>query len=302
MNDLFIGYDEDFYDAIPWVAIDGGDTPDSEREYAIDPSFTVIAAKLLFRKNNEKVYREYGLPEDDAVKAAVLDSPELLFYAPELARLLGMIQKLGLMLKLIGSDQIIHDLSELHRFPHCFEFIDIYLKCVGPEKVVGLFEEYSYLVFRAARSYAVMNESGKEKAAELIRADHRPDALMIIIDGFPYSEPIRIRDRHARDRRINGYAFRRLASGRDINIAGARLKRLDLFTYDFYGSGTDDELYAVHSDKHRYMAVLDVQFSVLRRIYTESNVSFLDSKLLAAILEWLIEVGFTMEEDVLNES
>ena len=82
MNDLFLGYDEDFYDAIPWVAIDGGDTPAYESEYAIDPSFTAIAAKLLFRKNNEKVYREYGLPEDDAVKAAVLDSPELLFYAP----------------------------------------------------------------------------------------------------------------------------------------------------------------------------------------------------------------------------
>lgn len=138
MNDLFIGYDEGFYDAIPWVRIiDGDDTPDSEWEYAIDPSFTAIAAKLLFRKNNEKVYREYGLPENETVKAAVLDSPELLFYAPELSRLLDMIQKPGLMLRLLGSDQIIHDLSELHRFPRCFEFIKIYLKCVGPEEAVS---------------------------------------------------------------------------------------------------------------------------------------------------------------------
>ena len=48
MNDLFLGYDEDFYDAIPWVVIDSGDTPAYESDYAIDPSFTAIAAKLLF--------------------------------------------------------------------------------------------------------------------------------------------------------------------------------------------------------------------------------------------------------------
>ena len=303
MNDLFLGYDDDFYDAIPWVAIDGGDdTPDSEREYAIDPSFTAIAAKLLFRKNNEKVYREYGLPEDDAVKAAVLDSPELLFYAPELARLLNMIQKPGLMLRLLGSDQIIHDLSELHRFPRCFEFIEIYLKCVEPGEAVMCLAEYPYLVFESARSYAVMNESGKKRAEELLRTDPCPDTLRKIIEGFPFSEPIQIRNRHARDRRINGFVFKRLASGRDLNIAGARVEREELYKYGFYISETDDELYAVHSDRFDYMAVLEVHSSVLTNIYTYWEFSLADSKLLAAILQWMIEVGVIMGRDVLNES
>lgn len=302
MNDLFLGYDEDFYDAIPWVAIDGGGTPAYESEYAIDPSFTAIAAKLLFRKNNEKVYREYGLPEDDAVKAAVLESPELLFYAPELARLLNMIQKPGLMLRLLGSDQIIHDLSELHRFPGEFEFIEIYLKCVESGEAVMCLEEYPYLVFESARSYAVMNESGKKRAEELLRTDPCPDTLRKIIEGFPFSEPIQIRNRHARDRRIGGFIFKRLASGRDLNIAGARVESEELYKYGFYVSETDDELYAVHSDRFDYMAVLEVQSSVLTNIYTYWEFSLSDSKLLAAILQWLIEVGITMGKDVLNES
>ncbi len=302
MNDLFLGYDEDFYDAIPWVAIDGGDTPAYESEYAIDPSFTVIAAKLLFRKNNEKVYREYGLPEDDAVKAAVLDSPELLFYAPELARLLGMVSKPELMLKLIGSDQIIHDLSEFHRFPGMFDFIELYHKYAGPDELVYYLEDLLPLIGGAARSYAAMDKSGKARTEELLRIAHDNNALYTIVDGFPYSEPIETRNRHARDRRIGGFVFKRLASGRDLNIAGARVEREELYKYGFYGSETDNELYAVHSDRFDYMAVLEVHSSVLTNIYTYWEFSLSDSKLLAAILEWLIEVGFTMEEDVLNES
>lgn len=302
MNDLFLGYDEDFYDAIPWVAIDGGDTPAYESEYAIDPSFTAIAAKLLFRKNNEKVYREYGLPEDDAVKAAVLESPELLFYAPELARLQGMIQKPWLMLKLIGSDQIIHDLSELHRFPGMFDFIELYHKYAGPDELVYYLEDLFPLIGGAARSYAAMDKNGKARTEELLRISHDNNALYTIVDGFPYSEPIEMRNRHARDRRINGFVFKRLASGRDLNIAGARVEREELYKYGFYISETGDELYAVHSDRFDYMAVLEVHSSVLTNIYTYWEFSLSDSKLLAAILQWMIEVGVIMGKDVLNES
>lgn len=109
MEWLFLGYDDDFYDAIPWVEIDteGMDPPFPNDGYDIDPSFIRIATKLKFRRDNEEVYAEYGLPEDEAVKAAVLASPELLFYAPELARLSGMLRDDGLILKLIESDQII---------------------------------------------------------------------------------------------------------------------------------------------------------------------------------------------------
>ena len=302
MNDLFLGYDEDFYDAIQWVAIDGGDTPAYESDYAIDPSFTAIAAKLLFRKNNEKVYREYGLPEDEAVKAAVLESPELLFYAPELARLLNMIQKPGLMLKLIGSDQIIHDLSELHRFPGMFDFIELYHKYAGPDELVYYLEDLFPLIGGAARSYAAMDKNGKARTEALLRISHDNNALYTIVDGFPYSEPIEMRNRHARDRRINGFVFKRLASGRDLNIAGARVEREELYKYGFYVSETDNELYAVHSDRFDYMAVLEVQSSVLTDIYTYWEFSLSDSKLLAAILQWLIEVGITMGKDALNES
>lgn len=302
MNDLFLGYDEDFYDAIPWVAIDGGDTPAYESDYVIDPSFTVIAAKLLFRKNNEKVYREYGLPEDDAVKAAVLDSPELLFYAPELARLLGMVSKPELMLKLVASDRILTRLSEFHRFPGMFDFIELYRRYAGPDELVYYLEDLFPLIGGAARSYAAMDKNGKARTEVLLRISHDNNALYTIVDGFPYSEPIETRNRHARDRRINGFVFKRLASGRDLNIAGARVEREELYKYGFYVSETDDELYAVHSDRFDYMAVLEVQSSVLTNIYTYWEFSLSDSKLLAAILQWLIEVGITMGKDALNES
>ena len=50
------------------------------------------------------------------------------------------------------------------------------------------------------------------------------------------------------------------------------------------------------------MAVLEVHSSVLTNIYTYWEFSLADSKLLAAILQWMIEVGVIMAKDVLNES
>ena len=91
MDQLFIGYDKDFYDAIPYVKVesDPNEDPDEDRpptSWAIEPSFVGIASKLLFQKNNAKVYEEYGLPDDDEIRGFILGHPQLMFYAPELKK------------------------------------------------------------------------------------------------------------------------------------------------------------------------------------------------------------------------
>lgn len=304
MNDLFIGYDEDFYDAIPWVMVKGDyNMPISEWDYAIDPSFTVIAAKLLFRKNNEKVYQEYALPEDETIKAEVLASPELLFYAPELSRFLSLLKKPRLMLKFIRDDMLLLYLSELHRFPEIFVLLEKYCITASQDELAKAIEDpFFHFFLEAAKSYCALNESGKARAYDLICTECSIEALYTIINGFSYNNTICLRYRHINDRVIGDYSFRRIASEKDYDIAAKSIGNEMRYCYlPYYDISPDDGLYAVHTDSNKYIAVLDVSELTLRQIYTQQNISLTDSKLLAAILQWLIEVGFTMEKDAMNE-
>lgn len=137
------------------------------------------------------------------------------------------------------------------------------IQTIRSEQISG--ENVYQLLLAFDELYGEMDEPGKK---ELLRA------IIERIDLFP-------------EKREDGCWIRNIVFAFPVPIQGHEVKELLLEKTTLI---------------ERYMAVLDVQFSVLRRIYTESDVSLLDSKLLAAILEWLIEVGFTMEEDVLNES
>ena len=308
MEWMFLGYDDDFYDAIPWVEIDteGMDPPFPNDGFDIEPSFIRIATKLKFRRDNEKVYAEYGLPEDESVKSAVLDSPELLFYAPELARLFGMISKPELILKLIEGDWILCLLSELHLFPGILEFIEFYNKYADQEEIADYLIDYHegkfQLLAEAAKSYGIMDEKRKARAEELLRASPGQESLLTVIYGFPYSEPIITRYRHECDRRINGFYFKRIASDRELRLAEEYLRRPNCFDDIFYRWRTDNELYAVHTENSDYVVVLEVENYELQHIHRSLYARYSESELLASIIQWLIEVGFTMEKDVLNES
>ncbi len=308
MQWFFLGYDDDFYDAIPWVKIDteGMDPPFPNDGFDIDSSFIRIATKLKFRRDNEKVYAEYGLPEDETVRAAVLDSPELLFYAPELARLFGMITKPELILKLIEGDRILCLLSELHRFPGILEFIEFYNKYADQEEIADYLIDYHegkfQLLAEAAKSYGVMDEKRKARAEKLLRASPCQESLLTVIYGFPYSEPIITRYRHEWDRRINGFYFKRIASDRDLRLAEKYLGRPNCFDDVSYMWRTDIELYAVHTEDSDYAVVLEVENYELQHIHRSLYARYSESELLAAILQWMIEAGYTMGRCALNET
>ena len=126
MDQLFIGYYKDFYDAIPYVKVEPG--PDEDpypQRWAIEPSFVGIASKLLFQRNNAKVYEEYGLPDDADIRGFILAHPELLFYAPELKKLWELLEEKQLFLNALNN-QI--PLSALMHDLHFYELDFISLK------------------------------------------------------------------------------------------------------------------------------------------------------------------------------
>ena len=93
MDPFFIGYDKDFNDAIPYVRTCTEPPEPRMSCWEIEPSFESIAEKLKFARDNPKVYDEYDLPDDDAIRGFILEHPEFLFYAPELQRLWELIIK-----------------------------------------------------------------------------------------------------------------------------------------------------------------------------------------------------------------
>ena len=93
MDPIFIGYDKDFYDAIPYVRTCTEPPEPRMSCWEIEPSFESIAEKLKFARDNPKVYDEYGLPDNAEIRGFVLEHPEFLFYAPEMQRLWELIIK-----------------------------------------------------------------------------------------------------------------------------------------------------------------------------------------------------------------
>ena len=122
MDHLFIGYDKDFYDAIPYVKVEPG--PDEDpypQRWAIELSFVEIASKLLFQKNNAKVYEEYGLPDDTDIRGFILRYPEFLFYAPELKKLWELLEEKRHFLRVLNNRTILSMLlHEMHLYERVF--------------------------------------------------------------------------------------------------------------------------------------------------------------------------------------
>ena len=292
MDHLFIGYDKDFYDAIPYVKVEPG--PDEDpypQRWAIEPSFVEIASKLLFQKNNAKVYEEYGLPYDDEIRAFILAHPELLFYAPELKKLWELMGK-----NMPLYDRFLPDyLRELHAFGGLFAFIERAVKCVD---VAELAERFPF-VLDAGKGWCAMEEDARGRAEAKLECKPLREALKKMALGSDYSTPAPGFARHECDRIIGGYSFERIASEREAETIEAWYHR-DI-PISIYLSALDTSYYSVKNKLDNTVAVLETENGELTRIVTDRDVSLTENGLLAAILNWLLDVGYSMGKDTLKE-
>lgn len=306
MDQLFIGYNEDFYDAIPYVKVEPG--PDEDpypQSWAIEPSFVGIASKLLFQKNNAKVYEEYGLPDDDEIRGFILEHPELLFLAPELKRLFDLIKDERTFAGLLRNPYLVNYLNGLHDFKGTFVFLELFLDVLGTEALTAeLASDHSFII-ESGKGYCAMSVGAKRRAPGLLKTSVPRNALEQIAWGFDHSNASPGLNRHENDRAVGNHTIERIASSHEAGNANRWIKGNtrnadewpDVFVYD-----PNWQFYRVRDERELPVAVLEIINGELTRIVTARGVSLTENGLLAAILNWLLETGFTMGRDTLKEA
>lgn len=288
----FIGYNEDFYDAIPWAqAKERYGFPKFEPRIA--PSFAEISEKLRYRADNPKVYYEYGLPDDELIREFVLASPGLLFYANELARLLRLFTEREHMLSLLSCKSIFSHLSRLHSFPGVFEFLELYPEYASAERLLGDLTGEGDAIFNGMQ-FCAMSEYEKARAVKLLK--ERKTAY--ILGGSWFSTPLGCIDSHLNDRVIWDFTFRSIVSERDRSLLESQIIDDDELPEGYYYYG---DIYSVGKAGDVPIALLyvddgTVENTFIRKWYRDHP----DPKLLAAILQWTMETGHSIAPGAIN--
>ena len=303
MEQLFIGYDKDFYDAIPYVKVEPGPNEDPyPQRWAIEPSFVEIASKLLFQKNNAKVYEEYGLPDDDDIRGFILGHPEFLFYAPELKKVWELLEDKRRFLNALNNQiPLSAIMSDLHFYELVFVSLKLFRDALGKEAFFDMLKsDEGWFPLSASIYYWALSDSAKQRALERIKREHSHESVEQIFFGTRVSSPVYDLDRHRDDRIIGDYSFERIGSERTSDelteLFSIPLKE---FFFDLYF--IECKHYAIYNKHKKPIALLKIEESVLKEIVTDRDVSLTENGLLAAILNWLLDVGYSMGKDTLKE-
>lgn len=298
MDPFFIGYDKDFYDAIPYVRTCTEPPEPRMSCWEVEPSFESIAEKLKFARDNPKVYDEYDLPDDDAIRGFILEHPEFLFYAPELQRLWELIMEAPIFRELLlDYEYFLQTLESLHFYEGIFDFLRLLHDELDKEKFNSVFTSDCDYV-RAGLSFWAMNDAAKKQAIDLLKRKVIKNAIAEIAWGPSCSQPVHGLSRHDNDRIIGEYSFERIGSRRKALTIGEWFRIQ--WIHDWCIPGV--EMYSIYNKQNLEIAFLRIDDGVLTIIKTVSNISLTEGGLLAAILNWLLDVGYSMEEDTLKEA
>lgn len=265
--------------------------------WEIEPSFGSIAEKLKFARDNPKVYDEYDLPDDDAIRGFILEHPEFLFYAPELQRLWELIMEAPIFRELLlDYEYFLQTLESLHFYEGIFDFLRLLHDELDKEKFNSVFTSDCDYV-RAGLSFWAMNDAAKKQAIDLLKRKGIKNAIAEIAWGPSCSQPVHGLSRHDNDRIIGEYSFERIGSRRKALTIGEwfRIQWID----DWCIPGV--EMYSIYNKQNLEIAFLRIDDGALTIIETASNISLAEDGLLAAILNWMLSVGYSLDADALED-
>lgn len=292
-EEMFIGYDRDFFDAVPYALDADG--------LRIEPSFAEIAAKLKYAGDNTKVYNEYGLPCRDEVRRFILASPELLFYAPELAKLWTLIGSESLFIELLTDDLIFYKLERLRTFGGVFGFLALFRECTAAERLAEALLDENFTVIHAGEFWCAVGGAEKERIKAQLMIDPGRESMARILRGNRCSMPVVGFDRHAKDALINGLSFTRVASERSFIDVGRRIEVSD-FCEEYYKfmHDPDREVFSVCVRDGKPIGAVETLNGSVEMIYTRKDPGIANAELYAAVLSWSIANGLLIGQNAMR--
>lgn len=195
MLTAFMGYNREFYRAIPYV----------NNTLRVDSEFASLSRRMHKAKNAASMLEESALPCVKSVRRLFFKNQGLFFYIKECEELWAIFKDTNLLVSLLEGKGIFHILYELHCRPVLGEFLKDFARIKGKKALLGIIRESCESFCRHAVNYVSMSPSMRLKEQRKWRAggfcsavgDHpyfsipmcKPDARIpnCTIDGFHFS-------------------------------------------------------------------------------------------------------------------
>lgn len=265
----FVGYDQAFYDAIPFAY---NASPDED---FMDASFEEVSKKIHSASEVPENYTSFYLPQCKSVRKTIFTKPQLLFYVKELEGLWEVIPDPNYYCKLLNNDRIFSHLSINHRYEKLKDYYIMLKEVKGVAYLYkqlenNLLDEYFYEY--EGLEYCSMNDIEKEK----MRRSYETGS-----ERASFSLPTCHSQQSISDCNIDGYNFVRLRSSIDCYYVGKALKNC------LVGYGPANKPVFGVQFKNQYVAALELDNNYIIQARIKNNEEIdPESKLGQAIQKW----------------
>ena len=264
----FIGYNRDFYYAIPF-------RPNSER---VEASFRRIGRRLHTVDGARRSFMASSLPQSKSVKRMYYLDQGLFFYIEEAEVLYGLLDDVNLFRRMMTGRLTYAVLSCLRVRPGVAEFLRDYVCRVGGVKATNQFTENWSDVVSYATEYHSMSERCKERERARWTGKVPPWGRK---ERSGYSLPMKVESKRVRDCEVDGYHFAWLRSSREYAEVATEMKNC-------LGNWTPDKnrVICVRKDG-RAVAAIELNEDVIYQARGVSNKALsCDAELERAYMKW----------------
>ena len=271
----FIGYDREFYIALPFSNAGNG----------IDKSFAEIAKRLHNANDVPALFKASNLPNIKTIRKIIFTNPALLFYLKELEIFCQIFNDPNFFRTFLGSREVYKALSTLHKYPRMADYYTELAAAIGQKALCNYLSNGNDFVYSYALEYLLLSDYEKRIARKkwtssfFFKEDYREIRKL----GNTFSVPIPPRNNGIDELecRIDGYSFVRLRNSKEYITAGKELQNC-LGVWERF----DTDVYVI-SKAGKYVAAVEISDDVITQAYTYQNGEIReDHELFSAFCTW----------------
>lgn len=217
----FVGYNKDFYNALPF----------SFTENQIEQSFSRTARRLHCANWVPALFETTQLPNIKSVRRIIFSNPAPLFYQKELEAVWEILNDPSFFRAFLESRNLYLELSIFHKYPKIIAFFKELSAAVGQRTLCNYLAKGNDFLHYYALRYLCLNEHEKKLHRKkwsgdfFSKRDYFDDYYDAYLLRSEFSVPIPARKRaaDAKTCRIGGYSFARLCNSKEYMTAGEDL-------------------------------------------------------------------------------
>ena len=287
----FIGFDKDFYIAIPFSHIGN----------SIDKSFTGIAKRLHNANDVPALFKASNLPNIKTVRKIIFTNPALLFYLKELETFCQIFNDPNFFRTFLESRNVYRGLSTMHKYPCMADYYAELAAAVGQKALCNYLSSGNDFVYSYALEYLLLSDYEKRIARKkwtssfFSKEDYRE--IRKLGDTFSVPIPPQNKGIDELECRIGDYSFKRLRNSKEYIAAGKELQNC-LGTWERF----DGDVYVILKAS-KYVAAVEINNGIIIQAHTCQNGEIReDRELFSAFCTWKGRNALITNTDIYMEN